>query len=325
MSRIRISMALPLVILAAMPGAAQSIPTAFRWDSVIFVAEIERADVQRGCGPVRIGCPVDVDAKAVEILKDSAGLGLLPGTFWATVPQRSVAGSDRVGWAGMAGNGIRAGQRYLVFANGHGGLPSLFESPSSVTLVTDGADTVADVRLMLASTALPLRQQAEAATAALSDGGRPRGSYLADYAATILTAGSETDTAALAHALEYAAPSSLSDLARTTLLGELWRQVRGGHAPESRMHLFVALTARYLAITADESTSPPPSLSVPGLLWYVSWILDSEAARAQLHGAVPQDVADRLVRLAAGPSSGNALTADQTAQLQKFVSAVAGR
>jgi len=33
----------------------------------------------------------------------------------------------------------------------------------------------------------------------------------------------------------------------------------------------------------------------------------------------------RLVRLAAGPSSGNALTADQTAQLQKFVSAVAGR
>lgn len=284
---IRLSNVIAVLLFAGISGKAQSVPNGLDNYEAIIVADIEKADPAEGCGGVfYLQCPLDVDVSVAQILKDNTHQGLRPGEFHTIIPRRPHGGGDvPVGWQRMMFREIRAGQRYLLFSDrefpGRGaGLVAIFQSPRLVMPVTKEDDPVADVQLILASAALPLRQQADRAASALSGGGQPRSVLLANYVVALLTEGTETDTAALVQTLEYTPASVFSDFGKGGLLGQLWYLARSRSASQSRLHLFVVLTTKYLVSAPDEWHSPEPGISVRGMMGYMHWILGSERALA---------------------------------------------
>lgn len=140
-----------------------------------------------------------------------------------------------------------------------------------------------------------------------------------------MAAGTETETAALAEALEHATPSVFSDYAKIGLLGELWQQVRGNTASDSRVRLFVVLTAKYLVVAPDVPDSSDPGISARGIANYAAWIAGLERARAALRSALPADLANQLRARVTDLANRRALTAEQLGQLNRFVSAISSQ
>jgi hypothetical protein len=65
----------------------------------------------------------------------------------------------------------------------------MFAEPELAELITAQVDTVADVELIIGSTAAPVQQQARAVADVLRRAVKPRSRFLAEYAAALLAAG----------------------------------------------------------------------------------------------------------------------------------------
>jgi hypothetical protein len=199
-----------------------------------------------------------VRVRVMQILADHKKQGLLPGEFEAEILQwRGAPGDNPYFWSGRQ---VRIGQRYLVFSNRIGSYSDMFREPTNVEPVSDEADSVGDVKLTLISAKLPLREQADAVTAALYRGGVAHGPVMADFIADILLNGNGSNTALLTQAVVEGQTGPLSPSARQSLLFGPFVHLRADTAtPDRLFELFVRLTTRYFL---DEATPTSGKLTL---------------------------------------------------------------
>src|ERR1700722_1735347 len=102
------------------------------------------------------------------------------------------------------------------------------------------------MELILLAAKLPLREQANAVTAALYSGGVTHGQLLAGFIVQLLANGSESNTALLTQAIIDGQNGALSSNAKQALLFGLFNDLRAdAAAPDRLFELFVELTTRY--------------------------------------------------------------------------------
>jgi len=238
--------------------------------------------------------------RVARILKDGYGQNLAPCEFDAEIQQENWSISPPTAWTARP---VRAGLSYLVFSDSKSPLVSQFESPFGVSLITDKDDAVADVDLVVRSQLLSLGEQISVVAEALTGPGKPRSEYLADYAAALLRAGNEADTASLAQTIENTPDLALSDLARGGFLFALWSQATSSDpCPNNLLHVFVTLTARYLL--ADRGPQDVLDHIRRGILNnFAPWILSKQRPRqvfqTALTPALRQQFRKRTLELAA--------------------------
>ncbi len=262
--------------------------------TTILVIEIDSVQPSADCTAVLRpnSCKVTIHGQVTRVLKDAQHQGLRPGIFEAQIP-RYLYGMVPTGspWAGW---NVERGQEYLIFSDRGAGLAATIESPAGEYLVTTNEDAVADVELILGSASLDVREQAAAASAAIG-GVKQRSLMFAEYAAALLAAGSDGDTAVLAHAIENSKKSAFSEWAKGSLLGQLWSGLRVlDNGPENPLHVFVTMTARYLVEAPDNPAEGHPDIRASVARNYVPWILGSERAKSILRTALPSQLADKL-------------------------------
>ncbi|MGA9626900.1 MAG: hypothetical protein WBL65_19945 [Bryobacteraceae bacterium] len=264
----------------------------------ILLAEFD--NVQRGDGSAgRIQRPVlytiKVRGRVTRILNDAGHQGLREGEFQMEFTESSGGMHKGVSWTDFD---IQAGQQYLIFSDPKPRLAAMVELPSGAYPVTDKEDAVADVDLILHSASLTLREQASTVSAAIAGAAKARSLFLARYGAALLAAGSDSDTAALAHSIENSRESAFSNMGRDTLLYGLWSHLRElDKPPDNLCHVFVTMTARYLVGATGHPDPGPfniPDIRDPIRQNYVPWILGSERAKAVLRAAPAPALAEQV-------------------------------
>ena len=289
--------------------------------ATIVLTEIGSAQPGEGCsGPLLSSfghvCKTKVHVRLVRIFKDSDHLGLAPSQFEAEILQHTGGYFETYRWTGQQ---LKIGQQYLITSDKNT-LPDLFESPAGVVLVTQKEDTLGDVDLILRSASLPLREQASAVTMALTDPVKPHGSFLSNYVAAVLQAGSDAETVALAEAIESSTESAFSDMGKSSLLYQLWVQSSESAKPRDNLfRTFVTMTARYLLVEPEQRNVDLPDLRVAILHNYLPFILGSERARSALRTALLPTVRSQVRKRALELVEDNRLPADQRAGLRELL------
>lgn len=187
-------------------------------------------------------------------------------------------------------------------------------------MLIDDDDPVSDIRFILQSEELPLKEQISRAITEIGQGSGHRSVYFAGYLGGLLFDGSESETAILVQSIENAKPSTFSEPARVALLGAL--NATMGKPSTFRLRLFVSLTARYLMDAREQPRSGGPGISLVGLLRNVCWILNSEAAEAVLRGALPPSSVEQLGARIAELKNRRTLSSQQLSLLERFLSAL---
>lgn len=293
----------------------------------IFVAEIQDAHASDWDSRVPQQRTVAVKLKVSRILKDAGHQNLAPGEFDASLLQARWPGG-RIGdnpyfWSDKD---VRRGQQYLIFSNvKNKSLGVMFESADMAEPVSGSEDTIEDVNLVLSTSALPLYRRSQLVADALQNPAKPRSRFLAEYAAAILAAGTDSDTTPLASSLETVNIGSFSQPARSYLLWQLFQQGRtADYPPNNLLQVFVTLVARYFVAGPEQ---PPPELDplqVEILQNYVPWIRSSERAAAILRkeSSLPmmQEVRHKTAQIAADTR----IAVERRTQVREFLNLIDG-
>jgi len=226
-------------------------------------------------------------------------------------------------WAGW---NVEAGQQYLIFSDLTSGLPAMIKSPTGSLMVTDDEDAVADVDLILNSGALSLREQASAASAVIRSPGKPRSLFMSQYAAAILAAGSDADTAQLADSIENSRESVFSDMAKGSLLSSLWDRLRQqDERGENLLRVFVTMTARYLIGPVKTLDQSQVKIKPVILRNYLPWILSSERAMVTLRTRLEPGLAGRIREEAHRMAADDQLPAEYRTRFRQLLELLSAR
>jgi hypothetical protein len=305
--------------MAAAEGV-RVIPTVATFES-IFLAEIIATKSEQDCDRTWDRCKTAVRARVVQILADHKKQGLLPGEFEAEILQwRGAPGDNPYFWSGRQ---VRVGQRYLVFSNRIGSYSDMFKAPANVEPVSDEADSVSDLKLILISAKLPLREEAEAVTDALYSGGVAHGPIMAGFIADILLNGNESNTALLTQAVVEGQTGSLSPTARQSLLFGLFVHLRADTAtPDRLFELFVRLTSRYFLDEAAPTSGNLTALQGQVLNMYAGWMAGSARAANAMRTTVQPLQRRQLRQKLQDLSTSGHLTPEEREQARRLLGVV---
>jgi hypothetical protein len=308
------------VMMAASAEGVRVIPAVANFES-IFLAEIIAAKSEQDCDRTWDRCKTAVRVRVVQILADHKKQGLMPGEFGAEILQwRGAPGDNPYFWSYRK---VRIGQRYLVFSNRIGSYSDKFRSPANVEPVSDEADSVGDVKLILISAKLPLREEADAVTAALYGGGVAHGPIMAGFIADLLLNGNESNTALLTQAVVEAQTGSLSPSARQSLLYGLFAHLRADTATSDRLfELFVRLTTRYFLDEAAPTSGKLTALQGQVLNVYAGWIAGSARATNAMRTTVEPLLRRQLRQRIQDLSAGGHLTPEEREQARRLLGVV---
>jgi len=287
-----------MLLAVSLFGAAASeprVPTAASRNRIIFLTEVLSAQPGEGCAYFhlhRVGrCRTKVRARILRVFKGEYDGDALPAEFEVEI-QQNILLSSIAPWTDIR---IQAGQRYLILSTAGQIGPSAFASNLGPVVVTDREDTIGDLELILNSERLTLHQQASAVAAAIAAAGTPHSYFLANYAAGLLAAGSDSDTAGLARAFDVSNDQSFSDFARVMLLGDLWSQCKSAaQAPDNLLRTYMIMTARYFLLPSAEPTLELPSLREECLRTHIPWLLGSERSKSLMRTELPPTLGRRL-------------------------------
>jgi hypothetical protein len=260
----------------------------------ILLIEVDSAERSGSGGDHFPGAAYALNARGrvIRVLNDAGHEGLAPGDFALDIPQYTRGPLGMSGWQGTY---VEAGQRYLILSDPKHEWRAMVQEPFRAILITDKEDVVADMELVLACAGQPTPEQALSVSAAIRGAVKPRSWLVASYASALLAAGPASDTAVLSQAIESSAGTAFSDLAKSGLLGSLLERLKGiEKPPDSLVHLFVTMVARYLADAPDHPDPSEPDIRVSILGNHIPWILGSDRAKAVLETELPAALAVRF-------------------------------
>jgi len=307
-------------VTMAAPEGVRVIPAVATFES-IFLAEIVATKSEQDCDRTWDRCKTAVRVRVVQILADHKKQGLVPGEFGAEILQwRGAPGDNPYFWSYRQ---VRIGQRYLVFSNRIGSYSDMFRAPANVEPVSDEADSVGDVKLILTTAKLPLREEADGVTAALYRGGVAHGPIMAGFIADLLLNGNESNTALLTQAVVEGQTGSLSSGARQSLLYGLFVHLRADTAtPDRLFELFARLTIRYFLDEAAPTSGKLTALQGQVLNVYAGWIAGSARATNAMRTTVQPLQRRQLRQKMQDLSASGRLTPDEVDQARRLLGVV---
>jgi hypothetical protein len=316
-------LAAPALLCAA---EERRIRSAVTGDGTIFLAELTAAQHSQGCTEfwrLHMGteCNTKVRVRILRIYKQIRNADPAPIEFDTEIHQRRIPPSPPGPWQNQE-TAIQAGQRYLLFDAISKNFPVMFSGAYGPLLVSDREDAVGDVELLLNCESLTLGQQASAVATAIEDAAVPRTHLLAEYVPQLLAAGSDSETATLAEALEHRAADAFSPRGRAELLAALARlSHNGATGPDDLARAYVNVTVRYFFLKPNEVTPLEPDMH-DTILRNVAAMLGHERAMTILRRTVDPPLLRDFVKKVMEAAADAGLEESRRAPLRQFVVAI---
>jgi hypothetical protein len=313
---------IPLFLLAPSATASdpkvQTLPTE---SATIFLAEIEAAQPGDGCPKLwsgfRTTCNTKVQARILRVYKSAVEKDPGPSEFNCEIHQEHVmSGTTR--WQTHE-EPIRTGQRFLIFSKQQGYLPAIFATTPAPIFVSDDADIIGDLELVLNTEILTLGQQASAAAVAIADTAKPRSLIMGQYVGKLLAAGSDAETAGLVKAVESSPEQAFSLRGRLELLRTLSYESKSGTTgPDNLVHAFVVTTARYFLLEPNQATPLVPDMH-DMTLYGIQFILEHDRPRSMWANALTPSLRQRVAKKVAESAADKQMAPTRREQLQQVL------
>ena len=283
----------------ASPPAGPIRPSVVGQSGTVFLAEILTAQPGDGCAAfhryLRGTCTTTIGARVLQVLKSSVAGPILPIDFETDVRQVLIVSPGP--WGDID---IQPGQRYLILSPAKGktlaasDFAAIFRSTLGPIAVTSNDDAVGDAETILSAVPPPLPQQAAVVATAIDNRVKSHSYLLADYAASLLAAGTDTETDGLRLAIEESDDDAFSPYARRTLLVELREESKSDRAlSDNFVRVYTIMTLRYFLMEQDLGASVPDLRSMV-LNSQIPWVLESERARKVLANAIAPALRQRF-------------------------------